>query len=54
MHKDKILDATVELVSAFMQSNNASGLRTEKEFADQYAEFIDVVYNKVADLVQRD
>lgn len=46
----RIMDTTVELVSAFMSCINCNGLHVDDESAKQYAEFIETVYKKVEEL----
>ena len=49
--ENRIMSTTVELVSAYMQGINATGLRTNKDEADAYAEFIETIYKKVEELI---
>lgn len=51
MSREKqIMSTTVELVSAYMQGINVEAMRTSKDYANAYAEFIETVYRKVEEL----
>ena len=41
---------TVELVSAYMNCMNCTGLFTDDDSAKRYAEFIETIYKKVEEL----
>ena len=46
----RIMGTTVELVSAYMNCFNCTGLFIDDECAKQYAEFIETIYRKVEEL----
>ena len=51
MSREKhIMDTTVELVSAYMNSLHCNGLCIDDDCAEQYSRFIETIYKKVEEL----
>lgn len=51
MSREKhIMDTTVELVSAYMNSMHLSGLCIDADCAEEYSNFIETIYKKVEEL----
>lgn len=49
-YEKRIMDTTVELVSAYMHSISSSEMNICKLDADEYAAFIETIYKKVESL----
>lgn len=52
MDKKEIMKATVELVSAYAYSLSENAAFMGKEYADDYANFIETIYKKVEELTK--